>query len=58
MKSFHLKYELEKRIKVDDDMQCSWIVQGSKINQEKLVEALLADTSISKFRSVSHHRKK
>jgi putative Mg2+ transporter-C (MgtC) family protein len=49
MKSFHLKYELEKRIKVDDDMQCSWIVQGSKTNQEKLVEALLADTSISKF---------
>lgn len=49
MKSFHLKFELEKRIKVNDDMQCSWRVQGSKINQEKLVEALLADPSISKF---------
>ena len=49
MKSFHLKFELEKRIKVDDDMQCSWIVQGSKSNQEKLVEALLEDPSIKKF---------
>ena len=49
MKSFHLKFELEKRIKVDDDMQCSWRVQGSKSNQEKLVEALLEDTAIRKF---------
>jgi putative Mg2+ transporter-C (MgtC) family protein len=49
MKSFHLKFELEKRIKVDDEMQCSWRVQGSKTNQEKLVEALLADASIRKF---------
>jgi len=49
MRGFHLKYELEKRIKVDDQMQCSWRVQGSKVNQEKLVEALLADPRISKF---------
>ncbi|WP_127130140.1 MgtC/SapB family protein [Pseudoflavitalea rhizosphaerae] len=49
MKSFHLKFELEKRIKVDDNMQCSWRVQGSKSNQEKLVEALLEDSAIRKF---------
>lgn len=49
MRSFHLKFELEKRSKVDDHMQCSWRVQGSKVNQEKLVEALLADPSIKKF---------
>lgn len=49
MKSFRLKCELEKRIKVDDEMQCSWRVQGSKTNQEKLVEALLADPDIRKF---------
>ncbi|QEC42713.1 MgtC/SapB family protein [Pseudobacter ginsenosidimutans] len=49
MKSFHLKFELEKRIKLDDDIQCSWRVQGSKSNQEKLVEALLEDPAIRKF---------
>lgn len=49
MRGFHLKFELEKRIKVDDQVQFSWRVQGSKVNQEKLVEALLADPEISKF---------
>lgn len=49
MRSFHLKFDLEKRIKLSDEMHCSWRVQGSKVNQEKLVEALLADPTISKF---------
>lgn len=49
MKGFHLKFELEKRSKVNDEMQCSWRVQGSKVNQEKLVEALLADPAIKRF---------
>lgn len=49
MASFHLRFELEKRSKVDNEMQCIWRVQGSKKNQEKLVEALLADPTIRRF---------
>lgn len=49
MRSFRLKFELEKRIKQNEEMHCSWRVQGSKVNQEKLVEALLADPAITRF---------
>ena len=49
MKDCNLSYELEKRSKTDDLMQCIWRVQGSKLNQEKLVEALLADPTIRRF---------
>ncbi|NML21056.1 MgtC/SapB family protein [Pseudoflavitalea sp. G-6-1-2] len=44
-----LKFELEKRSKTDGMIQCSWRVQGSKKNQEKLVEALLADPEVRRF---------
>lgn len=49
MQQLGLKYELEKRSKTDGMLQCSWRVQGSKKNQEKLVEALLADPEVRRF---------
>ena len=49
MQQCQLKFELEKRSKTEGMLQCSWKVQGSKKNQEKLVEALLADPAVRHF---------
>ena len=49
MKGFGLKFVLEKRSKTDELLQCTWRVLGSGPNQEKLVNALLADPEIRHF---------
>ncbi len=47
--SCHLKWIEEKRVRHGDEIHCIWRVHGSRSNQEKFVNLMIADQAIKSF---------
>lgn len=49
MKKFHLKYKRIERIRIEDKISGSWLVQGTDENHNKFIDTVLQDLSIERF---------